>query len=205
MNTPRPKTISAVLVVVGLCLAVVFASHAQSPRPVGQAAKPALAPAGSAAAVNAEREQIWNSPNMLRARAWLQDYCSKSAKVTAEMAKEYQTELANMTPAQMKLWLTKFDEEEETRQQKYTMWQKAHTSALNQAMAADQATNKTLAGINQEETEAAGEAQQQINEQQQFAQTEEANKQIETAGAYGPDGYNPAYGGIHYHFHLYPY
>ena len=55
------------------------------------------------AAMDAEREQIWNSPDMLRARAWLKDYCSKSAKVTPELAKEYETELANMTPKQMKI------------------------------------------------------------------------------------------------------
>jgi len=154
--------------------------------------------------MSAEREQIWNSPNMLRARAWLQDYCSKSARVTPEMARQYQTELQNMTPAQLKLWLLKFDHEEEQRQQQYAVFQQAHSRALSQAMAADRATQQSYAAINREQSQAAGEEQQQLNEQQQAEQTEQENKQIESAGPYGPYG-SPGYGGVHYHFHLYPY
>src|SRR4051794_34589153 len=65
----------------------------------------------NAQAIQAEREEIWNSPDMLRARAWLKDYCSKSPKVTPEMAKQYESELANMSPNQMRLYLMKFDEQ----------------------------------------------------------------------------------------------
>ena len=192
-----------IIAVVGLfCMAVVV-GHAQSPGRAGTAPT-ASAQSGSSAAMSAEREQIWNSPNMLRARAWLQDYCSKSARVTPEMARQYQTELQNMTPAQLKLWLLKFDHEEEQRQQQYAVFQQAHSRALSQAMAADRATQQSYAAINREQSQAAGEEQQQLNEQQQAEQTEQENKQIESAGPYGPYG-SPGYGGVHYHFHLYPY
>jgi len=81
-------------------------------------------------AVQAEREEIWNSPDMLRARAWLKDYCSKSAKVTPEMAKQYESELANMSPNQMRLYLMKFDEQEQMRQQQYAMFQQANAARV---------------------------------------------------------------------------
>jgi hypothetical protein len=190
----------AAIVLVGLalgCIAVV-AGHAQSPGRAGTSA------AGSPASMQAEREQIWNSPQMLRARAWLQDYCSKSAKVTPEMAKEYQTELENMTPAQLKVWLLKFEHEESQRQQQYAAWQQAHSASLSRAVAADRATQQSYAAINREESEAAGVAQQKINEQQEFSQTLQEEKRLGPVGPYGPGEY-AGYGGVHYHFHLYPY
>ena len=65
-----------------------LAARAQAPRPTTKpAVTPAattpstVAPAQSTADVNAQREQIWNSPTMLRARAWVQEYCATSAKI----------------------------------------------------------------------------------------------------------------------------
>jgi len=141
---------------------------------------------------------------MLRARAWLDEYCSRSAKITPEEKQQYMTELQNLSPTQMKLWLMKFDQEEESRQQQHNMWEQAHSAALGRAMAADKATQKSYGAINKEETAAAGEAQQQVNEQTAVEQNAESNKQLEVNGAYGPYGYQ-GYGGVHYHFHLYPY
>ena len=140
---------------------------------------------------------------MLRARAWLQDYCSKSAKVTPEMAKKYQSELEHMTASQLHLWLLKFDHEEEQHQQQYTFWQQAHSQNLTRAMAANQAARQSYAAINQEQSEAAGVAEQQINEQQQFTESEQLNKQMQMSGPYGY-GYYPGYGGVHFHYHLIP-
>ena len=138
---------------------------------------------------------------MLRARAWLQDYCSTSAKVKPGEGEKYMNELANMTPTQMKLWLMKFDEEEDAKQQQQSLWKHAHSAALTQAMAADRNAQKSYSAISSEETQAAGEEEQQLNEETQNQQNLEGDKQIEQ-GAYGPGGYGD---GIHYHFHLYPY
>jgi hypothetical protein len=205
MKISRTRIIGSIAAVIGLCLATILASRAQQPQPFRPGYPAAQAPAGSSASMNAQREQIWNSPNMLRARAWLQDYCRVSKKFTPEDEQKYLAELQNLTPGQMKLWLLKFDHEEEARQQQHAMWEQAHSAALSRAMAADQATQKSYAAINQEETAAAGEEQQQLNEQQQAQQNLVADKQLGAAGAYGPYGAYPGYGGIHYHFHLYPY
>src|SRR3990172_3115229 len=113
MNSLQKKLVSGALIVATLCLAVAFSSHAQNHGIAGQEASTST----SEASLDAERAQIWNSPNMLRARAWLQDYCATSAKVKPGEGEKYMNELANITPTQMKLWLMKFDEEEAGKQQ----------------------------------------------------------------------------------------
>jgi hypothetical protein len=190
-----------------------LATYAQTPKPTKPAATPAATTAASPAAhssasTDADREQIWNSPSMLRARAWVQEYLARSAKYTPEEKQQYMTELQNLTPAQMKLWLLKFDQEEEARQQQYTFWEQAHNAAMTRAMAADKATQNSYSQINKEENQAAAGEQQQLNTQAADVQSNEQSKQIDNSGpygAYGPYGYGAGYGGIHYHFHLYPY
>jgi hypothetical protein len=217
MKPDQRKILGGLAAFLTICAVAELAAYAQAPRPTKTTAAPATtsptaaATAQSAAATNAEREQIWNSPNMLRARAWLQEYCARSAKYTPEEKQQYMTELQNLSPMQMKLWLLKFDQEEESRQQQYSFWEQAHNAALSRAMAAEQATQKSYSVINREENQAAAGDQQQLNQQAADVQSNEQTKQLEGSGPYGPfgaNGYGPygaGYGGIHYHFHLYPY
>jgi hypothetical protein len=206
MNARQNRILGSILLVGTLLFAAVVVSHAQTQNRSGEAAA-GRSPSASPSNTDAEREKIWNSPSMLRARAWLQDYFSKSAKVTPQEAQTYMKELENLTPVQMKLWLIKFDHEEEQRQQQYAFWQQTHAAALSQARAVNQATQRAYADINREETEAANLAQQQINEQRQASQEMAEAKQLETVGPYGGGAYG-LYGypgGLHYHYHLYPY
>jgi hypothetical protein len=214
MNAPQQRVLIGSMMAIIACMAVVLASHAQQPQHPAQPTKPNATPAAKPAAatmnstdqasIDAQREQIWNSPNMLRARAWLQDYCHASAKITPDEAQQYMTDLQNLSPSQMRLWLLKFDQEEESRQQQHSMWDAAHAAALSRAKTADKATQQAYANVEKGENQAAGEAQQQVNEQEQAAQSMQESKQIEDSGPYGPYGYG-GYGGVHYHFHLYPY
>jgi hypothetical protein len=208
MNASQQKVLIGSMMAIIACMAVVLASHAQQPTRPQPGTRPSpnanARQASDQASIDAQREQIWNSPNMLRARAWLQDYCHASAKITPEEAQQYMTDLQNLSPSQMKLWLLKFDQEEESRQQQHSMWEAAHASALARAKAADNATKQAYSNIEKGENQAAGEAQQQVNEQQQAAQNMYETKQVEDSGPYGPYGYG-GYGGVHYHFHLYPY
>jgi hypothetical protein len=122
------------------------------------------------AAMDAEREKVWNSPAMLRARAWLQDYCARSAKVTPEEAHQYMAELERLTPTQMKLWLLKFQEHEEMIQQQQAAFNMQRHAGLQQATAFDRAAQQEYADINAGETEKAEGEQQSLNQQAQFAQ-----------------------------------
>jgi hypothetical protein len=100
------------------------------------ASAPNLA-AGTAAAsrsdLEAQREQIWDSPRMLRARAWVKEYLDRSTKYTPEEARQYMTELENLTPIQMKLWLLKFDEEQEALDRQQEAFNVARQAALERA------------------------------------------------------------------------
>lgn len=203
-------------------LAIFFVSNvvAQVNRPATTTAAPAAtaapAPQKTQAELAAEREALWDSPDMLRARAWLKDFCSKSAKVTPEMAQAYQKELQNMSTTQLKLWLLKFDEEEQNRQAQYQMFQQANAAGLQQAMAAHKQTQQAYAALNQAESQSAQNAQGEINEQRANAQQSQENKQLEMSagpygggyyggGTYGPygGGFPFGGGGVQYHYHLY--
>ena len=154
-----------------------------------------------------ESAKIWNSPNMLRARAWLYDRISKSAKIKPEEGRKYIEVLEKMSPDEMKLWLMKFDEEEEQRQQQYAFWQQGQQALAKRAMAANRATQQAYANINQEETAAAEQEQGQLNEQAAARQERGLDNQFAPYGPYpySPYGYGFNPGGIQYHYHIYPY
>jgi hypothetical protein len=198
----RSNNVTRCVVGVGLCTAFVFVCHAQTPNPAPRQPSRPSSPTDAAA----QREKIWNSPNMLRARAWLHDYCSKSARITPEMAKKYQEELENMTPTQMELWLLKFDHAEEMKQQQIAAFQQANQFGMQRAMAANRASQKSLSNFDQEQNKAADEEQQRINEQTEFRQSEIQNNQPEPMGPYYPypvgSGPYGGYGGdLHFHYH----
>lgn len=183
------------------------------------------APAGDAAAEAAEREKIWNSPTMLRARAWVQEYCQRSAKITPEEAKQYMTELEHLSPVQMKLWLLKFDHEEAAIRQQQADFEKMRRAGIAQATSINSSVQQSFGAINRDETEAAEGEQASLDTQQGLAaqrdlQNDQSRDQDDAAlggplwGAYGGYGYpymglgpNPmaAFGGgethIHYHVH----
>jgi hypothetical protein len=156
--------------------------------------------------MDAEKAAIWNSPQMLRARAWLHDYTSKSAKITPEEGQKYMQELENLTPTQMKLWLLKFEHEEEIKQQQMNMWQQSQQALAAQAQAANRASMQSLAGFDQAQSQAANEEQGQLNEEAEVRQQRSEENQFAPIGPYGPYnwGFNPGYGGVHFHYHLYP-
>ena len=207
MIAPQRKLVGGMLIVTAACLASAFVSYAQSPKPLATTPAPmpqaSQASPASQASIDAERAAIWNSPNMLRARAWLQEYCATSDKVKPGEAQQYLDELEHMTPIQMKLWLMKFDEEEDQKKQQNAFWKQAQSTAMGQAKSADRATQKSYGAIEKEETGAANQEQGQINEQTANEQQNEDNKQLGPYTPYGQGAY-PGAGGIHYHFHIYP-
>jgi hypothetical protein len=207
MHAQKFSSVRDVLAIVACCFAMADAGYAQTPVRVGQQSSTDEPQRDSQLNDEAERERIWDSANMLRARAWLRDYFDKSAKVTPDEASQYMAELRRMTPTQMKLWLLKFDHDEAQRQQQYAFWQQAQRAGIAQAMAANRQAQSGYAAINRDETAAAELEQQRLNEQTAAEQDVAEAKQLESVGPYGPGpyAYYPGFGGIHYHYHLYPY
>jgi hypothetical protein len=182
----------------------------------------------SAANTDAEREKIWNSPSMLRARAWVQEYCERSAKITPEEAKQYQTELANLSPVQMKLWLLKFQHEEDTIRQQQADFERGRQASLAQASMYRQQYQQAGDNINRDETMAAENEEQSLQTQAAEASQRQDQKQQDLAisaaqtddalgGGYGAwglgyglgGGYSYGVGGfgappVHVHVHMPP-
>jgi hypothetical protein len=148
---------------------------------------------------------------MLRARAWVKDYCAHSAKITPAEAKEYDAELANLTPKQMKLWLLKFQHEEEMIQQQQQMFNSSRQADVGQAMALHKQMKQSYADINKGETAAAKTAENSVKQQEEFAQEDSLQKTADQDAAatdlltqpyFGYGGYGGyGFGGVHYHFH----
>jgi hypothetical protein len=203
MQNTTSRFLNLATIVIAVCFVAAVMSHAQPAANQSGNAPRNNPPANSAATENAEREQIWNSPQMLRARAWLQDYCSKSRKVTPEMARKYMQELESLSPTQMKLWLLKFDEQEEQRQQQYAFWQHGNAIAVQHAQAMSRQTQENLNAINKAQSESAQMEQQQIEQQREQAEQIGADKQLGPYGSYPYGPWGGGYGGYHVHYHLY--
>jgi hypothetical protein len=180
---------------------------------------PMVSSTPSTPAIEAQRAEIWNSPTMLRARAWAQEYFKQSARITPEEARDYMAELQRMSPTQMKLWLLKFEHEQEMVHQQQAAFNQQRQAGVQQAMAMNQSIQQAYGRINQDETEAAQTEEASIQEQQQNAQQNADEKEqnltdTPVGGAWGPYGYGGygygpyGYGGgliapaeYHYHFH----
>ncbi|MDZ4658505.1 MAG: hypothetical protein SH868_13085 [Bythopirellula sp.] len=217
MNRLLSRSVCAATVLCGVAT-VAFSQNA--PTRLNTAPTLAAAPASASnPATAAEREKIWNSPTMLRARAWVQEYCQRSAKITPAEEQAYMTELENLSPMQMKLWLLKFDHEEATIRQQQADFNRSRQAGLNQAASVDKATQQAYSNINRDENEAAATAEKSYNTQQAQAAQRGDEKQEELAadgtseGGYfdpfGGYGYGPfvtggGYGATHIHVHVHP-
>lgn len=215
MNRFLSRSVCAATVLLG---AATVAFSQNSPTRLNTTPTAAAPASASNAATAAEREKIWNSPTMLRARAWVQEYCQRSAKITPTEAQAYMTELQNLSPTQMKLWLLKFDHEEEMIRRQHADFNRSRQAGLNQAMSVDRTTQQAYGNINRDENEAAETAEQSYTTQQEQAAARGDAKQDElsaegtTEGGYfdpfGGYGYAPlggyGYGAPHIHVHVYP-
>jgi hypothetical protein len=180
-------------------------------------------------AMDPERQQVWNSPEMLRARAWLAEYSKNTESLgEAETAKRMST-LANMTPDEMKLFTIRHEHEYQQQKKQAAAIQKLHETALQQATAAAEAqkwwyqnvhkaelqqavavnkgAQQSLADISSEENAAAGQAESEINTENAEEQAA-GQERMGEMNAFNPGvglpygGYGPI-GGYHYHFHVY--
>jgi hypothetical protein len=122
---------------------------------------------GATGDMAAQREQIWNSPQMLRARAWLQEYTARSARISPSEARQYMEELSQLTPTQMKLWLLKFQEQEEMMQRQQAAFEAGRQESVSRAMQFNQATQQSVANINLGSDDAADAARQSLAQQEQ--------------------------------------
>ncbi len=151
-----------------------------------EAAAPAVSPppsderytedASSEEQLEAERQAIWDSEGMVEAREWLTDHMARSAQITPSQSKRYMEELARLNPAQLKLWLITFEEQQAERIRQRESFERARQQSVDNAMRNNRATQQAADNINRTRNEAAQVAQDSIATQQRAA--EERSRQL---------------------------
>ena len=185
-----------VLVLCTLVASAYVGLNAFAQQPAGTAATPS--------SVDAEREKIWNSADMLHARAWMEDYFSVSKKYTPEQAAEYRKHLKAMSPKQMEIWLMKFDHDRERAHQQAAFEQHTRDIQVAHDLATLRQSQKTLNDVNKQENQAAAQANQRIQKMRQTSKEMYLQKEAQQNRARAIE-YGPRYplGGYHYHYHIY--
>jgi hypothetical protein len=122
--------------------------------------------ASTQAASDAEREQIWNGPEMLQARAWLDQYFAVSAQYTPKQAEEYLSGIKAMTPEEMRLWLSKFQQERQQRRQIAANGDQMRQNQLARNEAAIQRSQQAAAAYATGVSGAAMQQEQRVQSQQ---------------------------------------
>jgi hypothetical protein len=211
LTSPIAVTIAAI------CLGGVAFSQIKIAGPTSIRSQPTAATAESVqatpspATMSAKKKKIWNSPTMLHARAWVQEYCQRSAKITPVEARQYMEELEKLTPAQMKLWLLRFDAEQEHIRAQQAAFDQHRQAKVKQAISVEKQTRKEYADINRGENEAAGQEEKSLAKEKQFSnqmmeqnaseRTQAADTMLNPYGAFGYGGHS-GYGGYHVHYHI---
>ena len=132
--------------------------------------------APSKEAMEAEREAIWDSKEMVEAREWLVDHMARSARITPSQSKRYMEELERLSAQQLKLWLITFEEQQAERARQRESFERARQQSVDNAMRENRATQQAAENINRTRTEAAKMAQESMQNQQRA--TEERSRQL---------------------------
>ncbi|MCE9554012.1 MAG: hypothetical protein K8T91_11640 [Planctomycetes bacterium] len=182
---------------------------AEWPAPA-QAADPAPSKQATAKQADEAREKIWNSPEMLQARVWMEGYFRVAKKYTPEQAAAYREELKNLTAPQMELWLMKFEHDRAVSRAQEAVWEQQRRAGVARDEAMLKQERQALGEANRGANEAAAAEEKAIGQQRQeaernYAENAAAQNQLynDYTRPYVPYYY---YGGsgpssVHYHFH----
>ena len=152
-----------------------------SAKPVQAAAKHPSPQGGQieSAKEREERDKIWNSPEMKKARAWVDDYLRVTNKYTPEQKEEYKKHLALLTVPQMEMWLMRFEHDQAVAKRKESGFQAARNAGLARDEAAIKQNQKELSDIEKGENTAAADEEKRLKSEQTFARSMYKQKQRE--------------------------
>jgi len=157
------------------------------------------------------REKLWNSPEMLHARAWLESYFRVAKKYSPQQAAEYRKTLANMSAPEMELWLMKFEHDRALARAQEAAFNQQRRAAVAQDEAQLAQERQALKNVNRDENRAANQQEKVITEERQQAERNYRQNAAEQSALvdeynrpYVPYFYGGGYSGpaaVHYHFH----
>ena len=153
---------------------------------------------------DAQRAEIWNSPRMLRARAWVQEYLERSTKYSPQESQEYMRELERLTPIQMRLWLLKFDDEQEELDRRQQAFDASRQAAIARARGINESTRDAYGRVVQgAQLEAQRATQSQIIEERAAnrRQRQKRDNRAEAATQSLYDTPYPSYGNPYYYLY----
>ena len=152
----------------------------------------------SAASDQAAREKIWNSAEMLRARAWVDEYLSVTKEYTPEQKAEYKKHLAMLTAPQMELWLMRYKHDRVAAKKQETSSRTARSAAISRDQAEIKQNQKSLRDIEKGENTAAANEEKRLKSEQTFARSMYKQKQRESSRMleeYSSGGFGWGFGG----------
>lgn len=134
----------------------------------GVADAQAIGPAGGPAAAvepDAERERraVWNSPEMLEARAWLEDYFRASRRHDAAAPADYLTRLSRLDADAMRLWLARLERSRRRAAERQLALETERQFQLARAAAVQRQRSENLRRISEQESARARFAQRRLD------------------------------------------
>ena len=157
-------------------------SPSEAPGKTTQTGAAHLASATDQAAIakeQAARNKIWNSQEMKKARAWVDDYLRVTNKYTPEQKVAYKKHLASLTAPQMEMWLMRFEHDQDVAKRRESGFQAARNAGLARDEAAIKQNQKELSDIDKGENTAAADEEKRLKSEQTFARSMYKQKQRE--------------------------
>ena len=129
------KTLSRILIAGFTSVAAI--TLADSPKASGQFKGVPPIPTGSTSAstqtspeMKAKQQEIWQSREMIEARAWLEDHFRRSAQISDAQGKQYLASLESLPPDQMQIWLINFQREHNRQVQEGKSFREANRAKM---------------------------------------------------------------------------
>jgi hypothetical protein len=110
---------------------------------------------------DAERRQIWNSPEMREARGMVMEYVRRSAQTTESEGREFLLRLSQLSPDDMRSWLERYQQRRMRLAVQQSVGEAARQLAIEEAVSRQEATRQAFDNINQYQSAAAAWAHQQ--------------------------------------------
>ena len=118
---------------------------------------------------DAERDKVWDSPKMVDARLFMDEYFAVSAQATPEEAREFRAQLEAMSADELRAWLAKFLYERQGHAQLTAANDKTRQYKLAVAQAARRRRQDSNERFNRSVRQGAGLAQSRV--EKSFART----------------------------------
>jgi hypothetical protein len=135
--------------------------------------------AASSEVIDAQRAKIWNSPEMLEARAYVTEYGRRSRQFNAQAAEKYLANLSQFSPEQMQAWLKRYQTRRANLRQGEEAQQAARELSVRHALDRLETVRQGYENFNQGQNEGAEIAREQLVARQQFSEQMAAARQAE--------------------------